>query len=229
MSMIKNNQLCGQAMISYLQQKGFPEVALHFFEDERIRFNIALESGNISVAVASATQINEKDIWYRLGVKALRQEVNNNVMGQFHNVLYLGDVKERVKILENASHLPLAYITASVHGLNDIVERLDAELEDNLPSVPEGKTPTLLMPPSSMMCGGDWPLLRVMKGIFEGGLDSVARGGVVVEEEEDDFKGDWGEEIDMVDVDGLENRDIDAILNEADGEDGDEKRRWMGT
>ncbi|CAA7028287.1 unnamed protein product [Microthlaspi erraticum] len=189
-------------MIAYLQQKGFPEVALHFVEDERIRFNLALESGNIGVAVASATQINEKDLWYRLGVEALRQgnsgivefayqqtknferlsflylitgnldklsklmkiaEVKNNVMGQFHNALYLGDVKERVKILENAGHLPLAYITASVHGLTDVAERLAAELGDNVPTLPEGKTPSLLMPPSPVMCGGDWPLLRVSK------------------------------------------------------------------
>nr|GFA92272.1 coatomer subunit alpha-1-like [Tanacetum cinerariifolium] len=60
-----NFDLCGQAMIAYLQQKGFPEVALHFVKDERSRFNLALESGNI--------QIDEKDHWYRLGIEALRQ------------------------------------------------------------------------------------------------------------------------------------------------------------
>ncbi|KAF2540122.1 hypothetical protein F2Q68_00028582 [Brassica cretica] len=267
MGMIKNSQLCGQAMIAYLQQKGFPEVALHFVEDERVRFNLALESGNISVAVASATEINEKEQWYRLGVEALRQgnagivefayqqtknferlsflylitgkldklsklmkiaEVKNNVMGQFHNALYLGDVKERVKILENAGHLPLAYITASVHGLKDVAERLATELGENVPSLPEGKTPSLLMPPFPVMCGGDWPLLRVMKGIFEGGLESAARGGAVDEEEEEDAGGDWGDALDMVDVDGMENRDIDAILEEAErGEDeNDEEGGW---
>ncbi|CAN7082549.1 unnamed protein product [Brassica oleracea var. botrytis] len=266
MSMIKNSQLCGQAMIAYLQQKGFPEVALHFVEDERVRFNLALESGNISIAVASATEINEKEQWYRLGVEALRQgnagivefayqqtknferlsflylitgkldklsklmkiaEVKNNVMGQFHNALYLGDVKERVKILESAGHLPLAYITASVHGLTDTAERLATELGDNVPSLPEGKTPSLLMPPSPVMCGGDWPLLRVMKGIFEGGLESAARGGAV-DEDEEDAGGDWGEGLDMVDVDGMENRDIEAILAEAEGaeEDNDEEGGW---
>jgi coatomer protein complex subunit alpha (xenin) len=265
MSMIKNSQLCGQAMIAYLQQKGFPEVALHFVEDERIRFNLALESGNISVAVASATEINEKDHWYRLGVEALRQgnsrivefayqqtknferlsflylitgnldklsklmkiaEVKNNVMGQFHNALYLGDVKERVKILENAGHLPLAYITASVHGLTDIAERLAIELGDNVPSLPEGKTPSLLMPPSPIMCGGDWPLLRVMKGIFEGGLESANRGAV--DEEEEDVEGDWGEGLDKFDVDGMENTDIEAILDgaEAGEEEDDEEGGW---
>uniref|UniRef100_M4D2H4 Coatomer subunit alpha n=1 Tax=Brassica campestris TaxID=3711 RepID=M4D2H4_BRACM len=269
MGMIKNSQLCGQAMIAYLQQKGFPEVALHFVEDERVRFNLALESGNISVAVASATEINEKEQWYKLGVEALRQgnagivefayqqtknferlsflylitgkldklsklmkiaEVKNNVMGQFHNALSLGDVKERVKILENAGHLPLAYITASVHGLNDIAERLATELGDNVPSLPEGKTPSLLMPPSPVMCGGDWPLLRVMKGIFEGGLESAARGGAV-DEDEEDVGGDWGEGLDMVDVDGMEDTDIKAILEEAERgeeEENDEEGGWLG-
>ncbi|KAL1190257.1 Coatomer subunit alpha-1 [Cardamine amara subsp. amara] len=264
MSMIRNSQLCGQAMIAYLQQKGFPEVALHFVEDERIRFNLALESGNISVAVASATEINEKDQWYKLGVEALRQgnvgivefayqqtknferlsflylitgnleklsklmkiaEVKNNVMGQFHNALYLGDVKERVKILENAGHLPLAYITASVHGLHDVAERLASELGDNLPSLPEGKTPSLLMPPTPVMCGGDWPLLRVMKGIFEGGLENGAKGVV---DDEEDADGVWGEELD-VDVDGMQNGDVEAMLEDAEmADENDEDGGWGG-
>ena len=55
MSMIRNSQLCGEAVIAYLQQKGFPDVALHFVKDERTRFNLAIESGNIQIAVASAT------------------------------------------------------------------------------------------------------------------------------------------------------------------------------
>ncbi|KAG2705781.1 hypothetical protein I3760_05G071700 [Carya illinoinensis] len=253
MSMIRNSQLCGEAMIAYLQQKGFPDVALHFVKDERTRFNLALESGNIQIAVASATAIDEKDYWYRLGVEALRQgnagiveyayqrtknferlsflylitgnneklskmlkiaEVKNDVMGQFHNALYLGDVRERVKILENVGHLPLAYITASVHGLQDVAERLAAELGDNAPALPEGKTASLLMPPPPVICSGDWPLLRVMKGIFEGGLDNVGRGAA--DEDEEAADGDWGEELDVVDVDGLQNGDVTAILE--DGE-----------
>ncbi|GFY94974.1 coatomer, alpha subunit [Actinidia rufa] len=253
MSMIRNSQLCGQAMIAYLQQKGFPEVALHFVKDERTRFNLALESGNIQIAVASAKEIDEKDHWYRLGVEALRQgnagiveyayqktknferlsflylitgnmeklskmlkiaEVKNDVMGQFHNALYLGDVRERVKILESSGHLPLAYITASVHGLHDVVERLGAELGDNVPTLPEGKVPSLLMPPAPVLCGGDWPLLRVMRGIFEGGLDNIGRGAP--EEDDEAADADWGEELDMVDADGLQNGDIEAVLE--DGE-----------
>ena len=30
LTMIKSGSLCGQSIIAYLQQKGFPEVALHF-------------------------------------------------------------------------------------------------------------------------------------------------------------------------------------------------------
>ncbi|KAB2601564.1 coatomer subunit alpha-1-like [Pyrus ussuriensis x Pyrus communis] len=149
-------------MIAYLQQKGFPEVALHFVKDERTRFNFALGSGNFSklsntnrniqIAVASAKEIDEKDHWYRLGVEALRQ----------------GNA-ERVKILENAGHLPLAYSTAVIHGLHDIAELLAAELGDNVPVLPKVKSPSLLLPPTPIICGGDWPLLRVTRGIFEEG------------------------------------------------------------
>jgi len=264
MNMIRNSQLCGQAVIAYLQQKGFPEVALHFVKDERIRFNLALESGNIQIAVASATAIDEKDHWYRLGVEALRQgnsgiveyayqrtknferlsflylitgnvdklakmlkiaEVKNDVMGQFHNALYMGDVRERVKILENVGHLPLAYITASVHGLHDVAERLAAELGDNVPSLPEGKVQSLLMPPSPVLCGGDWPLLRVMRGIFDGGFNNTDRDAD--EEEYEAADGDWGEELDMVDVDALQNGDVAAILDEVEvAEEDDEEGGW---
>ncbi|KAI4318640.1 hypothetical protein MLD38_032316 [Melastoma candidum] len=264
MKMIRGSQLCGQAMIAYLQQKGFPEVALHFVKDERTRFNLALESGNIQIAVASAKEIDEKDHWYRLGVEALRQgnagiveyayqrtknferlsflylitgnmdkltkmlkiaEVKNDVMGQFHNALYLGDVRERVKILENAGHLPLAYAAASAHGLEDIAERLAAELGDSVPTLPEGKKTSLLMPPMPLLCGADWPLLRVMKGIFEGGLDSTGRGNA--DEEEMDGQGDWEEELDVVDITGLENGDVIAMEDVEEGaEDGDEEGGW---
>ncbi|XP_017615248.1 coatomer subunit alpha-1-like [Gossypium arboreum] len=264
MSMIRNSQLCGEAMIAYLQQKGFPEVALHFVKDEKTRFNLALESGNIQIAVASAKEIDDKDHWYRLGVEALRQgnagiveyayqrtknferlsflylingnldklskmlkiaEVKNDVMGQFHNALYLGDIKERVKILENAGHLPLAYVTASVHGLQDVADRLAAELGDDVLPLPTGKEPSLLMPPTPVVSGGDWPLLRVMKGIFEGGLDSIGRGGV--DEEEEGAEGDWGEDLDVVDVDGLQNGDVAAILEDGEvAEENEEEGGW---
>nr|DAD46970.1 TPA_asm: hypothetical protein HUJ06_016907 [Nelumbo nucifera] len=245
MNMIRSSQLYGQAMIAYLQQKGFLEVALHFVKDERTRFNLALENCNIQIVVASAKKIDEKDHWYKLGVEALRQgnasiveyayqrtknferlsflylvtgnmdklskmlriaEIKNDVMGQFHNTLYLGDVKECVKILENDGHLLLAYVTASVRSLQDVVERLVAELGDNVPTLPEGRVSLLLMPPSPILYGGDWPLLRVMKGIFEGGLDNAGRGAE--EDDEEAVDGDWGENLDIIDANDMQNGDI---------------------
>jgi coatomer protein complex subunit alpha (xenin) len=38
LSMIKSGSLCGQSIIAYLQQKGFPEVALHFVKVRRFFF-----------------------------------------------------------------------------------------------------------------------------------------------------------------------------------------------
>jgi coatomer protein complex subunit alpha (xenin) len=65
-----------------------------------------------------------------------------------------------------------------------------------------------------------------MKGIFEGGLESANRGAV--DEEEEDVEGDWGEGLDKFDVDGMENTDIEAILDgaEAGEEEDDEEGGW---
>ena len=49
--MVRNANLYGQAIIAYLQKKGYPEVALHFVKDPKTRFNLAVECGNIEVIV----------------------------------------------------------------------------------------------------------------------------------------------------------------------------------
>ncbi len=51
MAAIKSSRLCGQAVIAYLQKSGYPEVALHFVEDVPTRFSLALECGNLDVAL----------------------------------------------------------------------------------------------------------------------------------------------------------------------------------
>lgn len=90
-------------------------------------------------------ELDEKDIWHRLGVEALRQgnhqivefsyqktknyerlsflylitgnteklakmlkiaEMRQDNMARFHNALYIGDVRERLKLLEEAGALP---------------------------------------------------------------------------------------------------------------------------
>ena len=133
-------------------------MALHFVQDEQTRFNLAVECGNIEVALKSAHALDSKESWQKLGQEALKQgnhnvvemayqrtkdfeklsflylitgnieklkkmlkiaEMRGDIMARFHNALYLGDVPERVKILVDAGQLPLAYITASTHGLDE--------------------------------------------------------------------------------------------------------------
>uniref|UniRef100_A0A7S3GXJ7 Coatomer subunit alpha n=1 Tax=Spumella elongata TaxID=89044 RepID=A0A7S3GXJ7_9STRA len=72
MRMVKHSRLCGQAIISYLQEKGYPEVALHFVHDSKTRFKLALACGNIQVAMNVAYDLGD-DAWRQLGVEALRQ------------------------------------------------------------------------------------------------------------------------------------------------------------
>jgi len=69
---MNSGRLCGQAIIAYLQKKGFPEVALHFVQDDKTRFNLAIECGNIDIALKSAQSLDETDSWQRLAVEALR-------------------------------------------------------------------------------------------------------------------------------------------------------------
>lgn len=71
--MVRNARLVGQSIIAYLQQKGYPEVALHFVKDEKTRFGLALECGNIEIALEAAKSLDDKDCWDRLGQAALMQ------------------------------------------------------------------------------------------------------------------------------------------------------------
>ncbi|XP_075212404.1 coatomer subunit alpha [Lycorma delicatula] len=71
--MVRNAKLVGQSIIAYLQQKGYPEVALHFVKDEKTRFALALECGNIEVALEAARALDNKNCWEQLGQAALMQ------------------------------------------------------------------------------------------------------------------------------------------------------------
>jgi coatomer protein complex subunit alpha (xenin) len=72
MRMVKHSRLCGQAIISYLTAKGYPEVALNFVHDNKTRFKLALACGNIQVAMNVAYDLGD-EAWRQLGVEALRQ------------------------------------------------------------------------------------------------------------------------------------------------------------
>ncbi|VDM67828.1 unnamed protein product, partial [Strongylus vulgaris] len=73
LNMVKSSTLVGQSIISYLEKKGYPEIALHFVKDERTRFGLALECGNLDVALEAAKICDDKAIWEALGEAALIQ------------------------------------------------------------------------------------------------------------------------------------------------------------
>ncbi|GAA6027118.1 hypothetical protein JCM8097_002404 [Rhodosporidiobolus ruineniae] len=70
---IKTSNLVGQSIIAYLQKKGFPEIALHFVQDKTTRFDLAIECGNLDVALEMAKALDREDTWTRLGQQALKQ------------------------------------------------------------------------------------------------------------------------------------------------------------
>jgi coatomer protein complex subunit alpha (xenin) len=70
---IGNSNLVGQSIIAYLQKKGFPEIALQFVKDPKTRFDLALECGNIDVALEMAKVIELEPYWVKLGIEALKR------------------------------------------------------------------------------------------------------------------------------------------------------------
>ena len=45
--------------------------------------------------------------------------MRSDIMGRYHNAIFLGDATERVKVLEESGNLALAYISAKFHGLDE--------------------------------------------------------------------------------------------------------------
>lgn len=276
LSFIKGSALCGQSIIAYLQQKGFPEVALHFVRDERTRFNLAVECGNIDVALTSAQEIDEKDTWYKLGVEALRQgnhqivefayqktknferlsflylitgnveklgkmmkiaEMRSDIMGRFHNALYLGDVRERVKILQEAGQLPLAYATAKTHGLEDMLEAITERLNREPEQLAPTEAPKLMVPPQPILKEDNWPLLTITKGFFEGnfasggdtteaaGSGAFGLAGEEMGEGAENMAGGWGDDDLDLPTDGPGEEDDPLAMPTGDGDD-DEDGGW---
>ncbi|CAB3408946.1 unnamed protein product [Caenorhabditis bovis] len=72
-NMVKSANLVGQSIIGYLEKKGYPEIALHFVKDEKTRFGLALECGNLEVALEAAKKLDEPAVWEALGEAALLQ------------------------------------------------------------------------------------------------------------------------------------------------------------
>lgn len=112
--MINNSNLVGQNIIAYLQKKGYPEVALAFVSDPETRFDLALESGDLKVALEEAEKLNNNYIWERLATEALNEGNVEIVELCYQNLhlfdklsflyLYKGDTDKLNKMTTIAEH-----------------------------------------------------------------------------------------------------------------------------
>ena len=93
MSVIKDSRLVGESIVDYLQRKGYPQIALHFVEDQKTKFALALECGDLDKAFECAGALSKsqseeeaKQAWLKLSQAALEQgdfEVNTMMFHVF--------------------------------------------------------------------------------------------------------------------------------------------------
>ncbi|GBF89236.1 coatomer subunit alpha [Raphidocelis subcapitata] len=95
-------------------------------------------------------------------------EMRGDVMGRAQNALYLGDMRELVRVLEESGQAPLAYVAAGTYGLEEEAARIREGLpEESLPPLPAPGAASLLLPPAPIVQDDNWPLLTVAQGFFE--------------------------------------------------------------
>jgi coatomer protein complex subunit alpha (xenin) len=70
---MSKSKILGESIITYLSQKGHPEIALKFVKDEQVKFNLALECGNIKTATVLANKLKKPECWNQLAAEALAQ------------------------------------------------------------------------------------------------------------------------------------------------------------
>ncbi|CAH8871017.1 unnamed protein product [Trichobilharzia szidati] len=133
--MVRNSNLVGQAIIGYLEKKGYPEVALHFVKDTRTRFSLAMDCGQLDVGLEAAQALDDKACWERLGELALKQgklqmvEMTYQRVKNFDKLTFLylitgnlDKLKKMMKIAEirkdTSSHYHIALL------LGDVAERV---------------------------------------------------------------------------------------------------------
>ena len=130
-------------------------------------------------------------------------EIRKDTSGHFQNALYLGDVQERVKILNGCGQTSLAYLTAQTHGLTEEAEKIKESVDTEktpLPSPAPGAK--LLQPPAPItQSEQNWPLLTVSRGFFDSAMMAGKKekgvAAALVAEDDGEADGGWGDEADL--------------------------------
>jgi coatomer protein complex subunit alpha (xenin) len=143
LSIIKTSSLVGQSIISYLQKKGYPEIALQFVQDPQTRFELAIECGNLEVAVEMAKQLDRPKLWQRLSTEALAHgnhqivEMTYQKLRSFDKLSFLylatGDqdkLKRMAKIAEHRGDMTARFQNALYLG--DVQNRIEMFQEIDL-------------------------------------------------------------------------------------------------
>lgn len=140
LNIIKTSSLVGQSIISYLQKKGYPEIALQFVQDPQTRFELAIECGNLDVAVEMAKQLDRPKLWQRLSAEALAHgnhqvvEMTYQKLRSFDKLSFLylatGDdskLQRMAKIAEHRGDMTSRFQNSMY--LNDVQSRIDMFME----------------------------------------------------------------------------------------------------
>ncbi|KAF6812564.1 coatomer subunit [Colletotrichum sojae] len=132
---IQNSSLVGQSIISYLQKKGYPEIALQFVQDPTTRFELAIECGNLEVAVEMAKELDRPKLWQRLSSEALAHG-NHQIVEMCYQKLKQFD-KLSFLYLSTGDHSKLARMAKIAEHRGDFTARFQnalylGEVEDRI-------------------------------------------------------------------------------------------------
>lgn len=152
---IQTSSLVGQSIISYLQKKGYPEIALQFVQDPTTRFELAIECGNLDVAVEMAKELDKPKLWSRLSSEALSHgnhqvvEMCYQKLKQFDKLSFLylatGDqakLSRMAKIAEHRGDFTARFQNALYLG--DIEDRIQMFKEIDLCMRPPSKNLSIM-------------------------------------------------------------------------------------
>ncbi|CRK00472.1 hypothetical protein BN1708_009557 [Verticillium longisporum] len=149
---IKNSSLVGQSIISYLQKKGYPDIALQFVEDPATRFELAIECGNLDVAVEVAKELDRPKLWTRLSTEALSHG-NHQIVEMCYQKLKQFD-KLSFLYLSTGDHSKLARMAKIAEHRGDFTSRFQnalylGEVEDRIQMFKEIDLCKFTSPPTS--------------------------------------------------------------------------------